>query len=89
MLSWWLKLTAQVDESKRQWWALIAMIASVSMMMIDQTVLPLALPTIQRQFLLSNVMLQWTVNAYILGVAATVLLVGVLQMWSENGVFSA
>jgi EmrB/QacA subfamily drug resistance transporter len=43
------------------------------MMMIDQTVLPLALPTIQRQLLLSNVMLQWTVNAYILGVAATVL----------------
>jgi len=41
--------------------------------MIDQTVLPLALPTIQRQLGLSNVALQWTVNAYMLGVAAVVL----------------
>jgi EmrB/QacA subfamily drug resistance transporter len=41
--------------------------------MIDQTILPLALPTIQRELALSNVGLQWLVNAYMLAVAAVIL----------------
>jgi EmrB/QacA subfamily drug resistance transporter len=68
-----LKLSSMVSEKNRKWWALGAMVSCISMMMIDQTVLPLALPTIQRDLHVSNVALQWVINAYMLGVAAFVL----------------
>lgn len=73
MFDKWLQRAQGLGEGSRRWWALIALVISVAMVMVDQTVLPLALPTIQRQLNLSNVALQWTVNAYMLGVAATVL----------------
>lgn len=67
------KLSSFVAEKNRKWWALGAMASCISMMMIDQTVLPLALPTIQRDLHASDVMLQWIINAYMLSVAAFVL----------------
>lgn len=73
MFERWLQKARGLGEGSRRWGALLALVISVSMVMIDQTVLPLALPTIQRQLSLSNVALQWTVNAYMLGVAAAVL----------------
>lgn len=57
-----LKLT----EQNRKWWILAAMTSSISMIFIDITVLPVALPTIQRTLGLSEFGLQWIVNAYTL-----------------------
>lgn len=49
------------------------------MIFIDQTILPLALPTIQREFLSSDLTLQWIVNSYFLSMTAFVLLGGRLS----------
>lgn len=56
----------KLTDSNRKWWILVAMTSSISMTFIDVTVLPVALPTIQRQLLFSEIGLQWIVNAYTL-----------------------
>ncbi|NGX27457.1 MAG: Multidrug resistance protein Stp [Chlamydiae bacterium] len=57
-----LKLT----EKNRKWWILLAMTSAISMIFIDITVLPVALPTIQRSLGLSGLGMQWIINSYIL-----------------------
>ncbi len=60
------------SDRSRQWMTLLAMTGSLSMIMIDQTVVSVALPRIQRDLDLSQSGLQWVMNAYILALAATV-----------------
>ncbi|MBI2742864.1 MAG: MFS transporter [Chlamydiales bacterium] len=62
----------------RKWWGLSALIPGVAMVFIDQSVLPVALPTIQNHFQTSNVALQWSVNSYLLVTAVLVLAGGKL-----------
>jgi MFS family permease len=45
---------------------------SLSMVMIDQTVVSVALPTMQRDLGLSTAGVQWVVNAYLLSLAVLV-----------------
>ena len=49
---------------------LAAMIFAVSMSFIDQTIVSIAVPQIQRELGLSNTGVQWAVNAYLLSLAA-------------------
>jgi EmrB/QacA subfamily drug resistance transporter len=49
---------------------LAAMIFAVSMTFIDQTIVSIAVPQIQRQLGLSSTGVQWMVNAYLLSLAA-------------------
>ncbi|WP_333770973.1 MFS transporter [Streptomyces sp. IBSBF 2435] len=49
---------------------LAAMIFAVSMTFIDQTIVSIAVPDIQRELGLSNTGVQWAVNAYLLTLAA-------------------
>jgi EmrB/QacA subfamily drug resistance transporter len=49
---------------------LAAMIFAVSMTFIDQTIVSIAVPEIQRQLGLSSTGVQWAVNAYLLSLAA-------------------
>ena len=49
---------------------LAAMIFAVSMTFIDQTIVSIAVPEIQRELGLSNTGVQWAVNAYLLSLAA-------------------
>jgi EmrB/QacA subfamily drug resistance transporter len=56
----------KVTQENRKWWILLAMTSAISMIFIDVTVLPVALPTIQRTMNLSEQGLQWIVNSYIL-----------------------
>jgi EmrB/QacA subfamily drug resistance transporter len=49
---------------------LTAMIFAVAMMSIDQTIVSIAAPTIQRQLDLSATGLQWVINGYLLALAA-------------------
>ncbi|MBL7211874.1 MAG: MFS transporter [Desulfobacteraceae bacterium] len=60
----------------RRWWILVAMTGSLAMIMIDQTIVSVALPRIQRDLDLSQTDLQWVINAYILALAATVAIGG-------------
>jgi EmrB/QacA subfamily drug resistance transporter len=60
----------------RRWWILAAMTGTLSMMMLDSTVVRVALPSIQADLNLSQTELQWVVNAYLLALAAFVAVAG-------------
>jgi EmrB/QacA subfamily drug resistance transporter len=49
---------------------LTAMIFAVAMMSIDQTIVSIAAPTIQRDLSLTSTGLQWVINSYLLALAA-------------------
>jgi EmrB/QacA subfamily drug resistance transporter len=66
---------ALINESNRRWWALGALGVSLFMIMLDNTVVSLALPTIQSNLHASLTQLEWVVNAYTL-VFAVALLTG-------------
>jgi EmrB/QacA subfamily drug resistance transporter len=58
---------------------LAAMIFAVSMTFIDQTIVSIAVPSIQRELGLTSTGVQWVVNAYILSLAALFALGGRLS----------
>ena len=63
----------KITEENRKWWILVAMMTATSMIFVDMTVLPVALPTIQKDLSLSDLGLQWVINAYTLALATLVL----------------
>ena len=56
----------RLSETNRRWWTLAAMCFALFMVMLDNTVVNVALPSIQRDFDASMSALEWTVNAYTL-----------------------
>jgi EmrB/QacA subfamily drug resistance transporter len=60
-------------------WVLAAMIFAVSMTFIDQTIVSIAVPNIQRELHLSSTGVQWVVNGYLLSLAALFALGGRLS----------
>jgi EmrB/QacA subfamily drug resistance transporter len=60
-------------------WVLAAMIFAVSMTFIDQTIVAIAVPNIQRELHLSSTGVQWVVNGYLIALAATFALGGRLS----------
>ena len=59
----------QMNDGNRRWWALAAMCFALFMIMLDNTVVNVALPSIQRSLHASTSSLEWTVNAYTLSFA--------------------
>ena len=55
-----------IDDANRRWWTLGAMCFALFMIMLDNTVVNVALPSIQRDLGVSTANLEWTVNAYTL-----------------------
>jgi EmrB/QacA subfamily drug resistance transporter len=51
-------------------WVLAAMIFAVAMTFIDQTIVSIAVPSIQRELGLSSTGVQWVVNGYLIALAA-------------------
>jgi EmrB/QacA subfamily drug resistance transporter len=51
-------------------WVLAAMIFAVAMTFIDQTIVSIAVPNIQRELGLTSTGVQWVVNAYLISLAA-------------------
>lgn len=60
----------------KKWFAFYALVPVAALIFLDQTILPVALPTIQVEFNASNTALQWCVNAYLLAIAVFVLISG-------------
>ncbi|ORM33154.1 MFS transporter [Williamsia sp. 1135] len=60
----------------RRWWALVALCGAVLLVMIDNTIVNVALPTISRDLAASNSGLQWVVDAYTLTFAGLLLTAG-------------
>jgi EmrB/QacA subfamily drug resistance transporter len=63
---------------ERKWWTLIAVSVAIFMLLLDITVVNVALPDIQRSLHSSFQDLQWVVNAYSLTLAAFLLTAGSL-----------
>ncbi len=63
------------DENSR-WWTLGAMCFALFMLMLDNTVVNVALPSIQRDLNASLSSLEWTVNAYTLTLAVLMITSG-------------
>ncbi|HEY7934387.1 MAG TPA: MFS transporter [Solirubrobacteraceae bacterium] len=59
----------RMNDENRRWWALGAMCFALFMIMLDNTVVNVALPSIQRSLHASTASLEWTVNAYTLSFA--------------------
>ena len=62
----------------RRWWTLAVLCLSLVLIGLDNTVLNVALPTIQRTFSATAAELQWTVDAYVLVFAGLLLTMGAL-----------
>src|SRR6059058_4256962 len=58
-----------ITEENSRWWTLAAMCFALFMLMLDNTVVNVALPSIQRDLSASLASLEWTVNAYTLTLA--------------------
>jgi EmrB/QacA subfamily drug resistance transporter len=63
----------------RKWWTLIAVSVGVFMLLLDITIVNVALPDIQRELHSSFTDLQWVVDAYALALAALLLTAGSLS----------
>jgi EmrB/QacA subfamily drug resistance transporter len=64
---------------ERKWWTLIAVSVAIFMLLLDITVVNVALPDIQRSLHSSFSDLQWVVNAYALTLAAFLLTSGAVS----------
>jgi EmrB/QacA subfamily drug resistance transporter len=62
--------SARINAENAKWWTLGVMCLSMFMVMLDGTVVNVALPSIQRDLDASISTLEWTVNGYTLALAA-------------------
>jgi EmrB/QacA subfamily drug resistance transporter len=70
--------THDSDTSPRRWWTLASVCTGIFMLLLDVTVVNVALPDIQSAFHASLSDLQWTIDAYALTLAAFLLMAGSL-----------
>jgi EmrB/QacA subfamily drug resistance transporter len=67
---------AAAMSDRRRWIALIVLCAGFLMIILDQTIVNVALPSIQRDLRFSQSNLAWVVNAYLIAFGGLLLLVG-------------
>ncbi|HEX6023887.1 MAG TPA: MFS transporter [Solirubrobacter sp.] len=78
----------RITEENRRWWTLAAMCFALFMVMLDNTVTNVALPSIQRTFDASLSSLEWTINAYSLSFAVLLVTGGRLgDIFGRRSVF--
>ena len=82
--------TAQADDDRSRWVALIVLCVGMLMIVLDVTVVNVALPSIQEDLGFSQASLAWVVNAYLIAFGGLLLLAGRLgDLISRRGVFLA
>jgi len=64
------------SETSRRWWTLAGACAGLFLLMLDSTIVALALPSIHHDLDASSEALQWILNAYLLAVAIFVISAG-------------
>jgi EmrB/QacA subfamily drug resistance transporter len=80
----------QMNEDNRRWWALGAMCFALFMIMLDNTAVNVALPSIQHSLHASTSSLEWTVNAYTLSFAVLLVTGGRLgDLFGRRKIFLA
>ena len=65
-----------VTERTRPWWTLVGACAGLFLLMLDSTVVTLALPAIGEDLDASTVELQWLINGYLLTIAVLTVTAG-------------
>lgn len=74
----------------RKWWTLTAVVVGIFMLLLDVTIVNVALPDIQRAFGASLSDLQWVLDAYALALASVLLTAGALaDLWGRRRMFAA
>jgi EmrB/QacA subfamily drug resistance transporter len=71
-------MAERVQRANHKWWTLAAMCFGLFMIMLDNTVVNVALPSIQSDLKTTPENLEWTINSYFLSFAALILLGGKL-----------
>lgn len=66
----------RITEANRPWWTLAGACMALFVLMLDSTVVTLAVPSIQRELGASPSELQWVINGYLLTVAVLVVTAG-------------
>jgi EmrB/QacA subfamily drug resistance transporter len=66
-------LASFLDDEQRKWWTLVAVAFGLFMIMLDNTVVNVALKSIQDDLKVSTASLEWVVNAYFLTFAVLML----------------
>src|SRR4249919_1142592 len=80
---------AGAEERVHPWWTLVGSCAGLFVLMLDSTVVALALPTIKSDLDPSRSPLQWILNGYLLVLAALVVTAGRLgDMFGRRRVFA-
>ena len=68
----------QGNTYRRRWWTLVVLSASLLIIIIDDSIINVAVPTLQRELGASATGLQWIVDAYIIVFAGLLLTMGAL-----------
>jgi EmrB/QacA subfamily drug resistance transporter len=80
----------RIDERSRPWWTLAGTCAGLFLLMLDSTVVALALPSIRHDVDATATGLQWVMNAYLLAITALVVTAGRLgDMFGRKRLFLA
>jgi len=75
---------------ERKWWTLVVVCVSIFMLLLDITVVNVALPVIQKELHASFSDIQWVIDAYALTLASLLLTAGTLgDMLGRRKVFAA
>ncbi len=80
----------KIDEQTRPWWTLAGTCAGLFLLMLDSTVVALALPSIRHDVGATSAGLQWVMNAYLLAITVFVVTAGRLgDMFGRKRLFLA
>jgi EmrB/QacA subfamily drug resistance transporter len=71
-------ISRNTKEYRQRWWTLLVISISVLIIVIDATIVNVALPTLQRELNTTGSELQWIINAYILVFGSLMLTTGAL-----------
>ncbi|AEG91729.1 DHA2 family efflux MFS transporter permease subunit [Ramlibacter tataouinensis] len=83
-------MTSRQTEARRRWWALLVLCLGVLMIVLDTTIVNVALPSIRADLGFSETGLVWVVNAYMLTFGGFLLLGGRLgDLYGHRRVFLA
>lgn len=77
-------------EYRMRWWTLVVIAISVLIVVLDSTIVNIALPTLQREMNTTISELQWIINAYILVFGSLMLTTGALgDRWGRARILQA
>lgn len=75
---------------KNKWWVFLVTTSGTSVVFLDNTVMPVALPTIQKELLFAPLTLVWVVNSYLLSLTSLLLIGGrLVDLFGKRALFVA